>query len=199
MLLPIVLPFLTLHYFDILGGAGEPIRNAFKISGVSFDDVRVPINDWPEVKNHPTRFSFGQMPVLEVDGVPYSQSVAILRYVGKLSGLYPADPLEALKVDEIIDCFVEMRGKMSVARMVPEDVKPSVLENVGEFMKLYYAKINNRIAENGTGFAAGDKLTIADLVVHNDATSPHYGAEVVDMSQYPAILRVISNVEAALQ
>ena len=35
-----------------------------------------------------------------------TQSSAILRYVGKLTGLYPADPLAALLVDEV-DMMVE--------------------------------------------------------------------------------------------
>lgn len=35
-----------------------------------------------------------------------TQSSAILRYVGKLTGLYPADPLAALVVDEV-DMMVE--------------------------------------------------------------------------------------------
>lgn len=33
-----------------------------------------------------------------MDGTTYTQSTALLRYVGKLAGLLPEDPLEALKV-----------------------------------------------------------------------------------------------------
>ena len=42
-------------------------------------------------------------PVLEVDGVSATQSVAHLRYAGKKSGLYPTDDMQALRVDEILD------------------------------------------------------------------------------------------------
>ena len=37
-----------------------------------------------------------------------SQSTAILRFAGKLSGLYPEDPVRALKVDEILDSLVDL-------------------------------------------------------------------------------------------
>ncbi|CAN0494639.1 unnamed protein product [Scytosiphon promiscuus] len=37
-----------------------------------------------------------------MDGTKYTQSTALLRYAGKLGGTYPEDPLEALKVDEIV-------------------------------------------------------------------------------------------------
>jgi glutathione S-transferase len=58
----------------------------------------------------------GQLPVLEIeDGATGSkkvmdQSNAIMRYVGKLGGLYPSDPVEALEVDIVIET-VEEAGK----------------------------------------------------------------------------------------
>lgn len=36
-----------------------------------------------------------------MDGTDYTQSTALLRYAGKLGGLYPEDPLQALKVGTI--------------------------------------------------------------------------------------------------
>ncbi|TMW63434.1 hypothetical protein Poli38472_002375 [Pythium oligandrum] len=53
----------------------------------------------------------GKMPILEVDGTPYTQSMAIVRYAGCLSGLYPADPLDALKVDSVLETLVEALNK----------------------------------------------------------------------------------------
>jgi glutathione S-transferase len=41
------------------------------------------------------------VPVLEVGGVVYCQSNAILRYVGKLAKLYPEDPVLALRADMV--------------------------------------------------------------------------------------------------
>jgi glutathione S-transferase len=53
----------------------------------------------------------GQLPILEIEDDTgnkerISQSNAILRFVGKLSGdvdLYPSDPMKAMKVDMVID------------------------------------------------------------------------------------------------
>jgi glutathione S-transferase len=45
---------------------------------------------------------------MEVDGEPIAQSQAILRYAGKLSGLYPGDPMAALKVDEILGAIEDV-------------------------------------------------------------------------------------------
>lgn len=45
----------------------------------------------------------GQFPTLVVDGETYVESGAILRYTGRVAGLYPTDPLEQLKQDQIIE------------------------------------------------------------------------------------------------
>jgi glutathione S-transferase len=50
------------------------------------------------------KLPFGQVPVLEVaEGTFIGQSAAIMRYLGKRSGLYPSDPIAAAVVDSIID------------------------------------------------------------------------------------------------
>ena len=41
----------------------------------------------------------------QIDGNVYTQSLAIARFVGKLSGLYPSDPLQALRCDEVMDAL----------------------------------------------------------------------------------------------
>jgi prostaglandin-H2 D-isomerase / glutathione transferase len=75
------------------GGRADPIRLAFFIGGIDFDDNRVPMADWPALK--PTT-PFGSVPTLEVDGHTYGQSNAQLRYAGKLASLYPTDNVQGL-------------------------------------------------------------------------------------------------------
>lgn len=46
--------------------------------------------------------------MLEVDGQQFSQSFAMFRYVGQLAGLHPdyaAEPLEALRLDQVLYAF----------------------------------------------------------------------------------------------
>ncbi|WP_411024211.1 hypothetical protein, partial [Salmonella sp. s58408] len=70
----------------------------------------------PAHSSHPTTSSGlpnGQLPILEVDGYVLPQSMAILRYVGRLGGLYPSDDLEAAKCDAVLDSatdfFINLR------------------------------------------------------------------------------------------
>jgi glutathione S-transferase len=47
---------------------------------------------------------------LDVDGVRYTQSNAILTYVGALGGLTPAAPLEQLQVQEVLGIVEDFFG-----------------------------------------------------------------------------------------
>lgn len=193
------MPQYKLYYFDTEGGAGEPIRNAFNLAGIPFDDIRIPLSEWPSIKGSDKRYLYRQIPILEIDGKPFGQSIPILRYVGKLTGLYPTDPVEALYADEIMDCFMDMRGKLSVYFYLPKDVRGVARKNVvNKFMKPYYERIEDRVKGSKKRFAISDKLTIADLVMFNDITSPFYGADALDMSQLPALQKIIDNVREEL-
>jgi hypothetical protein len=68
-----------LYYFN--GRAiGETTRLIFVQAGEPFDDARIEMSNWPARK---AEMPLGQMPVLEIDGVKYPQSLAIGRYVAR--------------------------------------------------------------------------------------------------------------------
>jgi hypothetical protein len=91
-----------LYYFDLAGRA-ESIRLACIHGGMAFEDIRLSSADFQELKQS-GKLSFGQVPAMEVrENTVLVQSAAILRYVGKKTGLYPADPVSAAIVDAIID------------------------------------------------------------------------------------------------
>lgn len=96
-------PTLKLYYFDIKG-KGEPIRLYCAYAGLELEDHRfASYDEFLEMKQN-GKLAFGQVPMLEVDGkYQLVQSAAILRYVSKIAGLYPDDPLLAAKVDAALD------------------------------------------------------------------------------------------------
>ncbi len=87
-----------LTYFNIEGVA-EKIRLAFVLAGINFEDDRINSEDWAALK--PTT-KYGQLPVLTIDGVEYSQSDAMLRMAGRCGDLIPTDPLEEMRMNEAI-------------------------------------------------------------------------------------------------
>ncbi|GAB5353684.1 hypothetical protein AAMO2058_000055400 [Amorphochlora amoebiformis] len=103
-------PSLELIYFDIPGKA-EFIRLACALQDIPLKDTRFKSYEEFVKMKESGKFNYGQVPVLVIDGkVQLAQSTAILRYVGKLGGLYPTDALQAAKVDAVMDLVEETWG-----------------------------------------------------------------------------------------
>ncbi|CAM9851402.1 unnamed protein product [Ectocarpus sp. 13 AM-2016] len=102
----------TLHYFG-LPGRGEATRVALAYAGKDFVDNTMGFPEYGACK-----WAGKGLPVLEMDDAEYFQSTALLRYAGKMGGLYPDDALAALKVDEIV--------------MIAEDVLTNMFKCMGE-------------------------------------------------------------------
>ena len=75
------------------------------------------VNEFHELKVS-GKLAFGQVPALCVDDdTMIFQSAAIMRYVGKLTGLYPTnDDLYAARIDMIVDFENDLFTGLSVSR-----------------------------------------------------------------------------------
>ncbi len=101
-----------LTYFPFYGRA-EAIRMLFVHAKADWIDEIIPVPEFA-ARKAAGEFPNGQIPILAHKGRILNESVAILRYVGKELGYYPADNLEAWYVDSLID-FV----KDSIDKILP--------------------------------------------------------------------------------
>jgi glutathione S-transferase len=167
------MPQLKLSYFDMHGGRGEPARLALAIGGVAFEDHRFTFAEFADVRK---ATPFGQVPVLYVDGTLVTQSDAILRYAGKLAGLYPTDPLQALLCDEVAYVVEEANVKLGPTfRMTGEEQKAARLALVNGSMPVYLAWLQSKLVANGGEYFADKRLTVADLKVFVDVRGLNSG------------------------
>ncbi|KAF4047186.1 Glutathione S-transferase C-terminal domain [Phytophthora infestans] len=157
---------LKLTYFPVPGRA-EPIRLAFFIGGIDFEDVRISLDEYEKVKSD---LPFKQLPVLEVDGESFSQSLAILRYAGSLAGLYPTDLLAASHVDEVFVLIDEMFNSPEWRATVRErdtDKLQEMRENLSKgLIPKTLGFLEKRVDAFKGHYATGPKLTVADLAVY---------------------------------
>ncbi len=178
------MPDYKLTYFDIDGGRGEPVRIAFHAAGVEFDDHRISFQDFMQTRGD---MPFTCAPVLAIDGVPVTQSNAMLRYAGKLAGLYPEDSMQALYCDETMDAIEDLLHHIVRTLMLEGDALKAARDELREgwlttFLKGYAALLERG---GGTYFADG-RLTVADLKVFVQVRSlrngglEHIPADFVD-------------------
>lgn len=167
------MPQFKLNYFDFHGGRGEPIRLALHLGGVAFEDHRFSFAQFPAVRK---ATPFGQVPTLEVDGAHITQCDALLRYAGKLAGLYPTDPLQALLCDEVNFVVEEANMRLGPTfRMSGEEQKTARLALVNGSMPVYLAWLQNRLQAQGGEYFADQRLTVADLKVMVDVQGLNSG------------------------
>lgn len=152
---------LKLTYFDFNGGRGEPARLALAIGGIPFVDERLPGPQWPERKG---QTPYGSLPTLEVDGEVIAQSNAILHYVGRLAGLYPADALDAARCDEILAACEALNQTISGTFGLSGDALRTHREQlVDGAIRRHLETFARRLRANG--WFAEHGLTVADLRV----------------------------------
>ena len=152
-----------LTYFDIDGGRAEPIRIAFHVAGIDFEDDRISFAEFGEMRQY-TRFS--SVPVLEMDGAAVTQSNAIARYVGKMAGLYPGDDLQALYCDEAMDAVEDLlHHTVKTFGLQGDDLKRARAELVDGWLTVYLRGLDELLVRGGGTYFADKRLTVADLKV----------------------------------
>ena len=165
---------IRLTYFDF-EAFGEPIRLSLRFAGVVFEDRRIKSEDWaafmPQTPN-------GTLPMLEIDEMVMTQSLAIVRYIGHKYGLLPTDPNDQYDCDQIIENCLDVYKSMSEIKkikMFPErygcecfsdeeldkrtqKMRKNALDGKLTFM---LEKIDENLHK--TGFLATGKVTVADI------------------------------------
>jgi len=144
------MPGMKLTYFNLRARA-EPARLILAQAGQDYEDARLPapwddMAPWQELKpNTP----FGQLPVLNVNGVEIAQSMTVARYVAREFGLAGTNNLESALMDAIVDAVSEATEKMynayvfekdeakkaELTKKFNEDVLPSLLKNIEKGLK----------------------------------------------------------------
>ncbi|MCX7241415.1 MAG: glutathione S-transferase family protein [Burkholderiales bacterium] len=152
---------LKLTYFDFHGGRGEAARLALHLGNIAFEDYRFAFPEFAELRKSTP---LGQVPTLHVDGVQVTQSDAITRYAGKLAGLYPTDPFQALLCDEVMDGLEDINVKLGASFGLTGDaLKEARAALVASPLPQYLAWLQRQLEAHGGQYFADQRLTIADL------------------------------------
>lgn len=178
------MPHYKLTYFDFDGGRGEPIRIALHAAGIEFEDHRITFPEFGEMKS---QWRFKAVPVFEIDGAEVTQSNAICRYVGKMSGLYPADDLQALYCDEAMEALEDLiHAIVRTFGLEGDALKDARKKLVDGWMSVFLKGLDELLKRGGGKYFAGGALSVADLKVFvqvrtlRDGKLDHVPPDLVD-------------------
>ena len=126
-------------------------------------------------------------PELDIDGVTVTQSNSLLRYVGKMAGLYPEDDMQALYCDEAMDAVEDLLHQIVGSFGLEGDELRDAREKLADGWITVYARGLAEILERAGGeYFADSRLTVADLKVFMQirslraGTLDHVATDLVD-------------------
>lgn len=152
-----------LHYFGIYG-RGEVIRVLFIHHKADFEDHLVSFEEWPALKT--SGFAeFGQLPMVEIDGLKLVQTKAILHYLGEKFGYIPRDPVLRYKMESTLYLLEDFINGM-ISLFSGKDME-ALTKYYADNAARYLGYFNARLTENhdGEGWYVGEALTLTDLIM----------------------------------
>nr|WOZ07764.1 glutathione S-transferase GSTs9 [Agrotis ipsilon] len=183
------------YYYFPTRALGESCRLLMAYGGQEFEDRRLTHAEWPAFKPNTL---FGQMPVLEIDGKQYAQSLAISRYLGRKYGL-AGDTLEdGLEIDQIVDLVNDLRAKAAQVRYEKDEAVQEAkhADYVKNVYPDYLERLNAVLVKNNGHLALG-KLTWGDFVLAGMLDYLKMMMRMPDLEKkYPAFQKVVDNVYA---
>ena len=185
------MPSIKVTYFDGPGRA-ELTRLVLTAGGVAFEDERLDGAAFGAMK--PT-LPLGQLPVVTVDGTTYAQSMAMARYAGRVAGMYPTEPLDALKVDTVVETLVELVNGMVdiVWHTKEEEAKAEKTKKfVEETIPSRFGMIEKQIAGK---FLLGDNMSLADVQLFDVSVNGLATFKEFSVSAYPKVAAIVEAVQ----
>jgi glutathione S-transferase len=179
----------VLTYFHGRGRA-EQARFMLAATNTPFKNKCLDTHEELEAMRASGKLAFGQLPLLEVDGVRVVQSQTINRYLARRGGLYGSNDSEAMQCDMIADGVADFMGgwlgfpfSADKDAFVEEKSKPTVAK--------YAPKLEAIVSANkGSVYSVGSQLTYADVVLADVCTSytELLGEEWI--KPYPALMAI---------
>jgi len=181
-----------LYYFDGRGLA-ERIRLMLCITGVKFEEVFFTERSELEKLLKAGDLLFGQLPLLEIDGLKLVQSNAVTRYVASRSNMYSTDPKDQVRIDSLYDGTRDFMTVFMapIFRMSEEEMKKQAEEAFPKYLPVF----EKVLKENGTGYLVGKSVTLADagLLEVLLAMEDYFDAPLKD---YPQLNKFLSKMKS---
>ena len=165
---------LTLGYWDIRG-LGEPSRLLLRFTGSEWEDKRHPLEfgAWMAVKFN-LGLDFPNLPYLIDGDLKVSQSVAIIRYLGRKFNLAASDEAERVRLDlaeqEIMDmkmAQITFCYNPDIIRKDPAAIAELKLKLTCEYTTVLTVKLGSMDKFLGAGpWMLGERITYVDFMAY---------------------------------
>lgn len=180
---------IVLRYFDVRG-RGEAIRMALADQGLEFEDAAFSSAEWGKDKPDGLKaewlaagkLPFGQVPLLEIDGLQLVQSHTILRYLGRRQGWYEGKYDTLARVDLVADGTEDVRKQLSAIKYSDDSDaekarRTALYFSAPEAGARWLGYLDALVGQSATPFAAGTRepthadYLLLDLIDYHESAS----------------------------
>jgi glutathione S-transferase len=151
------------YYFGIRG-RGEASRLLFELTGTPYKNKFV--TNWAELK---PKTPFGQLPYLIHGDLQLAQSMAIIRYIARLTNKYGNSPQEAAKIDMVLEGEEDVRNRytMLIYSSLGMDYERDKDDYLKNFAPTHFTSLEKLLKSNneGKGWFVGSDVTVADVAM----------------------------------
>jgi len=148
-----------------------PIRFLLAHANKKFDFIQHTPETWGPLKASGKGGEFGGLPRVCINGQEFGQSMASLRMLGSMYGLYdPKDWKCCSYVDTILDCWVDMHDKtyevmIFMPNATEEEKSTKLQEYIEKFHEPCLTIMETWLGRHSGPYIAGAKMTIADIAL----------------------------------
>ncbi|KAM9666291.1 glutathione S-transferase A4-like [Trichechus inunguis] len=152
-----------LYYFRGRGRM-ESIRWLLAAAGVEFEEEFLEKREQYEKLEKDGHLLFGQVPLVEMDGMMLTQTRAILSYLAAKYNLYGKDLKERLRIDMYVDGTLDLMTMIAQARFKSPEEKEENFALIVKKAKTRYLQVFEKILkDHGEDFLVGNKFSWADV------------------------------------
>lgn len=159
---------ICLHYFPGRGRA-ETTRWMLAANNLDFDHILIDSAEAFASIKSTGKLPFGQLPLLEIDGLCLTQSAAMTRYLARRGDLYGDSAIDAVWCDMIAGAvadFAEVALKCAF-----QESETIAIASLHAALEKFGPHFERRLAENGGEFIAAKRLTFADILLAEPLTA----------------------------
>lgn len=173
-------------------GRAELSRLVMACGGKEWEDFRWEVGDWMTYK---PLMPFETAPTLEVDGVVFSQSLAISTYLSRELGLYGQTHLDGLAIDQYVHLLQDLRplGEPAFSEKDPDKKAKLFEEFKVKHSYRFLGYFEKGLRDNGTGYLVTNKLTLADIALY-DLTTGMISPLISPLDDFPLVRALVHTV-----
>ena len=157
---------ITFHYFAGLNARAGIARALLSYGKIAYTAKNYTFDEWASVK---PSMEFGQLPVMEINDVQYSQSNAIFVYLARRLNLLGNSAEDLHSILSLLGSNDDLIPK-ALPFLFPrtDDQKANIEVNMKSFLEFavpHLKAYESRASKNGGKFMVGDGFSLADIFV----------------------------------